>query len=68
MNKRTVSQWIDDYCGEEAARLFRGERASGNHGKFYIKMNEPQKQKLDAALQLVRGILFKNRFPENWQG
>ncbi len=66
--RKTVSQWIDDYCGEEAARLYRGERASGNHGKFYIRLTEPQKQKLDSALNMVHGILFDNHFPDNWQG
>lgn len=49
--RKTTAQQLQDHIGEDAARLFRGEKVSGNHGKSYINsFSTMQVKRLDAAL------------------
>jgi integrase len=52
--RKTTQQWLDENTSEEIARMFRGEKPPGNHGKFYSKFTDAQRDKLAAALDKVR--------------
>lgn len=57
--RKGVSLLIEDRIGEKTARLYRGERSKGNHGKYYSKLTPTQIKKLDGALDRVHKWLFE---------
>ena len=59
--RKTVAQWIEDSPeagGEQVARLFRCEKAKGNHGRFYSKFTPAQRDMLDKALRFIEKKVF----------
>lgn len=52
------SQWIFDNFGDEAMRLYRGEKVSGVAGRSYIRLSDAQRGKLDTVLAAYHAHLF----------
>jgi hypothetical protein len=62
--RKGIAQLIQTQINEEAARLYRGEKTEGTHGKNYIvDYSAADVSKLDEALALVREWIFDGKTP-----
>lgn len=56
--RKTVAQWIEDEFDKELSRIYRGEKESGCHDKFYSELTPAGILKLDTALKAIEVKLF----------